>query len=162
MQKKNKTIPRSALLVRIVIIVMTSNILLLGLINFFTPTSHNLSCTDQLESTSLIYFKLPAVLKTRFEAGKKVILIEPATSIQVKATLWEQHLDEFSQELSTNSEHTSTIPRNMYIVSTSEEDLAKLYSMKNVEILPSSLQGKQLNKKVKNKNNKGKIYEISY
>lgn len=162
MQKKSKPIPKSALLVRVVIIVLSSNILLLGLVNTFSPNPSEFSCSQPSENPSHIYFKLPAILKTRFEIGKEVVIVEPATSIQVKATLWEERLGEFSQnfshELSNNTEH----PRHMYIVSTNKDDLPTLYRMKKVEILPGPLHESLLHQKVTSKNKKRKNYEISY
>ena len=154
MQKKNKNIPKSALIVRGTILVFTSNILLLALISIFEPENDSLKCIEQTKLTSEVYFKLAADIKTRFEVGKEVIIIDPKMSLLATATLWEQRLEEFS--------HDSELPRNMYIVSTSQEQLPVLYQMKNAEILPSSFQKNLLAKTNKRNNKKRRSYEISY
>lgn len=160
MQKKSKVNEKPVIIVRTIIAILISNLVLLGLIGLFETPPPVSDCQASLFQNQY-FFKLPAIIKTRFEKGKDVFIVDHIKSLQVKATLWEHANGEYAN--TEFADHLGASPRSSFIVSTTEEKLKDLYNMQNAEILPYTPKMKQFLKKEKKATKlQRKRYEVFY
>lgn len=140
MQKKNRSIPKSLLIVRTLIIVLISNILLISLL----PINSNIHIVDSQEigpNKNEDYFIITALLKTKFKKGKEVSIIDNKNN-EIKVKLVEEIISDTNEK--------------QYLVIVNVEKISKLNQMKEAQILPIGTKVNILKKRKVNS------YEIAY
>jgi hypothetical protein len=148
MQIKNKAHSTKAIIIRCLILVISSNCFLFILLENSTPQS--VECPSNAIPDDVVEFRVQAELKTKFVPGKKVLLVDYKQKEIFTAILQEKEIDQMGLSQLPNHEY--------FIVLINKDDISKLNRAKKIFIFPDN----SLNLESLKTQRRSKTYEIHY